>query len=309
MRKFFACLPALALLFALAACGGESTPASGTTAAEEGITTAWDGGAATWEGTTAEDESTTETDDTTQPGDDATTEPGDESSAGSAPGAVPTDTAGIIRYYNEALGKTPMQRSSYERTMTEITGFAKALGITILDEPYLHWNPDLEPYIFEEDKVARPGDLVALEAAWVAGAKSSVSGGTATLTITMKNHALDPVFDPKPGARGYVSTIDKATASALVVDASFALADSVIGPIYPNPLREVTVTDAQCGLSDGKYAVTIDIETGKIKTLTFTGTQRVEGNARCRLNIPIIPASANAFVTLQGNLSAVYAPK
>jgi len=27
------------------------------------------------------------------------------------------------------------------------------------------------------------------------------------------------------------------------------------------------------------------------------------------LNIPLIPASANAFVTLRGNLEAVYAPK
>jgi len=311
MKKFFACLLALAFMFAFAACRGQNKPASGETAADtEAPTTAWDGGETTLEGTTAENESTTEADDTTQPDDDtATTEPGEETPAESAPGAVPADTAGILRYYNDALKKTPMQRSSYEREMIKITALVKAIGFTILDDPNMQWNPDLGAYIFEEDKTARPSDLVALEAAWVADAKSSVSGGTATLTITMKNHALDPVFDPKPGARGYVSTIDKATATQLVIDAAFTLADSIIGPIYPNPIKEVTVTDSQCGLSGGKYVVAIDTATGKIKSLTFTGTQQVEGNAKCRLNIPIIPASANAYVTLQGNLTAVYAPK
>jgi len=306
MKKLFACILALAFVFAFAACGGGDTPAAGETAAGTQAATIGSSGETAQEGTTAEGESVTEADAATQPDDAA--EPDDNPSTERAPGAVPTDTAGILRYYNDALQKTPMQRSSYERTMTEITGFAKALGITILDEPYLHWNPDMEPYTYEADKAARPSDLVVLEAGWVTDAKSSVKGGTATLTITMKDYALDPDFDPIPGARGYVSTIDKATAAALVVDASFALAESVIGPIYPHPLKEVTVTDSQCGLSSGKYVVAIDTETGTIKSLAFTGTQRVEGNAKCRLNIPIFPASAYAFVTLQGNLTAVYVP-
>ena len=307
MKRLFACL--LALTFAFAACRGQDRPASGETGAgAEAVTTAWeDFGETMPEETTIPDESAAATD--TDPDDADATQPGEDASTDGTPGAVPADVAGILRYYNDALKKTPMQRTSYQRTMTRITGFAKALGFTILDEPNLQDNPDLEPYVYEEDKATRPGDLVALEAGWVAGAKSSVSGNTATLTITMKDYALDPDFDPKPGTRGYVSTIDKATAVGLVVDASFALAESVIGPIYPHPLKEVTITDAQCGMSNGKYAVTIDIDTGKIQSLAFTGSQQVEGNAKCRLNIPIIPASANAFVTLQGNLTAAYAPE
>jgi len=289
MKKAFACTLALGLLLAFAACGGRGGEAPASVIEAE-ITTA------------APDTATVP---------ETTTVPGEEPSVAAAVSetGVPGDTAGVIQYYNEALGQTPMRRTLYTRTMTKITGFAKALGITILDEPNLQDNPDLGPYVYEEDRATRPSDLVALEPGWVSDAKASVKDSEAVLTITMKGHGLDPNFDPKPGAWGYVSTIDKATATGLVVDASFALADSVIGPIYPHPLREVTVTDAQCGMGSGKYTVVIDTDTGRIKSLTFTGTQQVEGNAKCRLNIPIIPASANAFVTLQGNLVATYAPK
>jgi len=290
MKKLLACLLALMFVFAFAACAGKPTSETITTegAAVEETTT---------EGMTTEDSAT-----------ETTTTEGVSTEAGEVPG-VPTDTAGILRYYNEALKKTPMQRKSYQREMIKITALVKAIGITILDDPNMQWNPDLGAYIYEEDKAARPSDLAALEAGWVADAKSSVSGDTATLTITMKNHGLDPDLDPKPGTRGYVSTIDRDTAVQLVVDAAYTLANSIIGPIYPNPIKEVTVSNSQCGMSNGKYVVTVDTGSGKIKALTFTGSQQVEGNAKCRLNIPIIPASANAYVTLQGNLTAVYAPK
>jgi len=91
----------------------------------------------------------------TNPGGDSSTAPG------ASVGTVPTDAAGIVRYYNEAMAKTNMQRTFYKHTMTKITGFAKAIGITILDEPDLQDNPDVMPYVHFEDKTIQPSDLVA----------------------------------------------------------------------------------------------------------------------------------------------------
>ena len=307
MKKFLACVMALAFVLAFAACGanGGEEPASVSAGAE---TT---GAAPEPSGdTTAANAATAPVETTTEAGPETTaaTTAVEESSetAAASTGNVPADTAGIIRYYNEALAKTPMRRSAYKRDMTKITGFAKAIGITIMDEQYLEQNPDVMPYVHYEEKTPAPSDLVALEAGWVKDAKSSVSGSTATLVITMKNYGLEPGFDPKPGARGYVSTLDKEAVVTQVCEIAMALAASVISP---KALKEVTVTDSVFGQCDGKYTVAVDTATGKIKTLTFTGTQFAEGNAKCVLNIPLIPAAANAFVTLRGNLEGVYTPK
>ena len=293
MKKHLVCLIALTFAFMLAACGGAP-------AADVAGTQAISAEHAATEGTTIE---MTITEETTTEG--MSTADASSIDSGESP-PVPTDTAGIIRYYNEALAKTDMQRISYKRSMTKITGFAKALGITILDEPDLQDNPDVMPYVHDKDNAIRPSDLAALNADWVADAKSTVRGSDAVLTIAMRNHAVNPDLDPKPGVRGYVSTLDRATVEPLVCEVSMALAAAVISP---NALKEVNVTNSSFGLSDGKYSVVIDISTGKIKSLTFTASQQVEGNAKCVLNIPLIPASANALVTLRGNLTAVYAPK
>jgi hypothetical protein len=295
---------ALAFLFAFAACGGNGgeKPANAPTDGEITTTAPQSAGETTTQDTSASGETTTQ-DSEPEPGGATTTEPGEGASTATG---VPTDMAGVIRYYNEALAKTPMQRTSYTRTMTKITALVKALFLTIMDEPYLHLNDDVKPYVYYEDKTARPSDLTALEAGWVKDAKASVSGSTATLTITMKDYGLDPDFDPKPGLRGYVSTLDRATVEPLVVEVAMALAASVISP---NALRDVQVLNSVFGQSGGKYTVSVDTETGRIKALTFTGSQVAEGNAKCVVNIPLIQASANAFVTLQGDLVAVYAPK
>ena len=301
MRKLLACVLALAFLFAFVACGDNGGKEANGPTDEEITTTAPESAGETTAEDISADETTTQ-DSESEPGDATTTEPGEDAATG-----MPTDTAGVIRYYNEALAKTPMQRTSYTRTMSKITALVKALfGLTIMDDPYLHLNDDVKPYVYYEDKTARPSDLTALEAGWVKDAKASVSGGTATLTITMKDYGLDPNFDPKPGLRGYVSTLDRATVEPLVIEVAMALVASIISA---NALKEVQVLNSVFGQSGGKYTVSVDTDTGKIKSLTFTGSQFAEGNAKCVLNIPLIPASANAFVTLQGDLVAVYAPK
>jgi len=288
MKKLLARAITLALVFTLAACGepGKEGPTSAT-AGEDTTTT---------QASPASSEDTA----TTAPGDDPTQPP-------AAPAAsIPTDMAGIIRYYNGALARTPMRRTVYRRAMTKVTVHAKALGIPFLNDQNLQEDNRLKPYVYFEEHTDRPSDLPALEADWVKGAKSSVSGSTATLAITLRNHELDPSYDPKPGTKGYVSILDKATIVAEVTEIAMAVSSAVIGP---NALKEVAVLDSSFGQCDGQYIITIDTDTGRIKGLTFTGTQFVEGNVKCVINIPLIPASAIAFVTMRGNVEGVYAPK
>lgn len=296
MKKLLACVLAPALVLAFAACGDKRGEEPTAAATHTAVATAAPEPSGE---TTAPPEPTGLIDTTT-----AIAAPSGSSAVPSD--SIPADTAGIVRYFNDALAKTPMQRISYRRTMTKVTAVVKAIGITILDDQNLHLNDDVMPYVHHEDKTSAPSDLVALEAGWVKDAKSSVDGAVATFTITMKDYALEPGFDPKPGRRGYVSTLDREAVVTQVSEIAMVLAASVIGP---KALREVKVLDSAFGQSGGKYTVTVDTATGKIKALAFTGTQSVEGNAKCVLNIPLIPASANAFVTLRGNLEASYAPK
>jgi len=295
MKKLIACLLALAFVFALAACNGENAPTAGETTAEEGVaTTAWDGGETTLEETTIPDETTAEGN-TTDPGNDATTQPDGSSSI--APGAVPTDTAGIIRYYNEALAKTPMQRTSYSRIMTKVTAHA----LLVINEENLQDDESIKAMGNVVERENRPSDLVPLNSGWVSGAQSELRGNTAILTIALRDYSLDPDFQARAGERGYVSTLDKPMVTTMVIDAAIILAGGL--------LREVEVTAASMGQSGGIYTVTIDIATGEIVDLRFRCTQFAEGRARCRVNIPLVPAWVNATVTLRADMASVYAPK
>ena len=280
MKKLLACALTLAFALAFAACGDTGKEEPATTQASPA---------------SSEDAA-------------ATTAPdGDPSGAPAPPGTdLPSDTAGVIRYYNDALARTPMQRVAYKRTMTKVTVLAKALGIPFLNEQDLQEDSRVKPYVYFEEHTDQPSDLPALEAGWVREAKISVSGGTAALVITLRNHDPAPNYDPKPGTKGYVSILDKATIIAEVSEMAMAISSAVIGP---NALKEATVTDSSFGQWDGKYTVAIDTATGRIQALTFTGTQYAEGNVKCVVNIPLIPASANVFVTMRGNLEGVYAPK
>ena len=74
-------------------------------------------------------------------------------------------------------------------------------------------------------------------------------------------------------------------------------------------VKQVAVTDSAYGLSDGVYTIMIDTATGKLVRVAFTGTQFAQGNVKCVVNIPLIPASANAFVTMRGTPEGVYLPE
>ena len=293
MKKLLVCLLALSLIFALAACGdtgGGETAAAGETTTDAAITES-----------TAMETETTEPETTTEEitADAATTETaaGETAAQGDAP-AVPADTAGIVAYYNAALGKTRMQRVSYKRTMMKIAARA-AFGI--LNEQNLQDDPGVQELGNVDETKTAPSDLVALQAGWVTEAGSSVSGNAATLTIRLKERAMDQndtAFNPKPGTNGYVSTVDKPTAEQLVIDSAMALSGGI--------LSRVDVTRTVFGLSGGVYTVTVDTSTGKIKNVRFSVTQSAEGDAKCRVSI--VPLSVSASVTMRWDTAAAYAP-
>ena|GEM_PF-2673558 len=311
MKKLRACMLVLTFAFAFVACGrgnggGETT----TTGPDASVNGTLPGETTTTppEDSTTEGQSGSNGENTTAPSDDESTTASPSGPAETKPGqtTIPQDKAGIIAYYNAALAKTPMQRTSYKRTMTKITALAKPLGITLIDEQNLQDNGDVIPLANTTDTKIAPSDLLKLEADWIKDAKCELKGSDAVLTITLKDYALDPVFDPKPGTKGYVSTLDKKTAEDLVCEVSMALGKAILGE---GVLKEIDPTQSSFGQSNGKYMVTVDTVSGKIKSLTFSGMQFAEAKAKCKVNIPLVPASVTANVTLRGDFTAVYAPK
>lgn len=295
MRKTLACLLALTLALALAACGGKPTAEQGAQAqptSAEAIPES-----AAFE-TNADETTASPIETETESGLTETETAADETTAvGSDPAVpsdVPTDTAGILAYFNAALGKTSLRRASFQRTMTKVTAKA-AFGL--VDEENLQDWRSVQALANADETKSAPSDLVALRPDWVARASSNVSGGTATLTIRLKDHALAAI-DPKPGTYGYVSTIDKATAVQMVIDAAIILTDGI--------LTSANVTQALFGLEKGVYTAEIDTQTGKLKSVRFTGTQSAAGEAKCRASI--IPVPGNANITLRGDMIATYLP-
>ncbi|MCL2300156.1 MAG: hypothetical protein FWC27_08445 [Firmicutes bacterium] len=267
MKKLFVCAAALALLISLAACGGK--PEASTPATTEAIETT-----AEPESTSIQDESEIEEDQLP---------------------ALPTDTAGIAAYYNTALGNTKLRRASFKRTMTKVTSWA-VLGL--VDEQDMQDWPSVQRLANVDETKSAPSDLAALRPEWVREASAREDGGTAALTIRLKDHPFEEI-DPKPGTYGYVGTIDKPTAEKMVFDASVILTNGI--------LTSADVTKALFALTGGVYTVSIDTQTGKIISVRFSATQAADGEAKCRA-ISIAPIPGKATVTLKGDMTATYVP-
>ena len=270
MKKLIVCILALALIFSLAACGGKAEPVQGAEAT-------------TIAATTEEIETTTEHESETSP------------AAEGEVSALPTDMAGLVAYYNAALGNTKMQRASFQRTMTKVKSWA-VLGL--VDEQDMQDWPSVQRLANVDETKPAPSDLVALRPDWVREASGKEDGDTATLTIRLKDHPYEEI-DPKPGTYGYVGTLDKATAEVMVFDASVILTNGI--------LTSADVTKALFALTGGVYTVAIDTQAGTVKTVRFSATQAADGEAKCRA-ISIAPIPGKATVFLQGDMAATYVP-
>jgi len=280
MKKLTVCILALVLGLTLVGCGGkpEFATAAPTTIPAVAVETS----------------ETTQAESTLAGGADeaeATAEGETETSAGD----VPTDMAGIVAYYNAALGKTAMRRASFKRTMTKVASWA-VWGL--VDEPDMQDWPSVKRLANVDETKSAPSDLVALRPEWIREASASESDSTATLTIRLKDHAFEEI-DPKPGTYGYLVTLDKATAEQMVFDASVILTNGV--------LTSADVTKALFSLTDGVYTVAIDTQTGKITNVRFSGTQAADGEAKCRA-VSIAPIPGKATVFLKGDMAATYMP-
>ena len=288
MKKCLTALLALSLAFTLAACGKDKPAAADpetTTGEIPEITTTE---STTIEGTTVE---STPVEGTTIEGTTI------EGATGEAL-AVPTDTAGVIAYYNAALARTNMRRAAYKRTMTKITAWA-ALGI--LNEQNLQDDPGVQNLGNVDETKNAPSDLVPLQAGWVREAAAGAKDGKVTLTIKLKNRDLNPddtAFNPKPGTNGYVSTVGKEDAEDLVIGSATILAGGI--------LSKVAVTRTAFGLADGIYTAVVDAESGKLERVSFTSVQIAEGDAKC--TVSIVPISVTANTTLRWDSTGTYLP-
>ena len=279
MKKLTVWLLALAIALALAACGKKP-------AAEEAAVPP-----TTIEATTAEI-ITTEAASTDSAAAEQTTT---EAVAEGEPLAVPTDTAGVIAYYNAALGKTNMRRASFKRTMTKVKSWA-VLGL--VDEQDMQDWPSVQRLANVDETKSAPSDLVALRSDWVREASAKEGDVTVTLTIRLQDHDYAEI-DPKPGTYGYLATLDKPTAEVMVFDASVILTNGI--------LTSADVTKALFALTDGIYTVAVDTQTGKLKSVRFSCTQAADGEAKCRA-VSIAPIPGKATVFLQGDMVATYVP-
>ena len=271
MKKSLVCTLVLALAFALAACGKTAAPEAAPPMSTEPAA-----------GKPTE----------TTPAESTWAYP-DETETGA--GEVPSDMAGVVAYYNTALGRTAMRRATFQRTMTKVSSWA-VWGL--VDEPDMQDWPSVKRLANVDETKTAPSDLVPLRPEWVREASGSESGGTATLTIRLKDNPFAEI-DPKPGTYGYVGTMDKAMAEQMVFDASVILTNGV--------LTSADVTKALYALTDGNYTITIDTQTGKIKSVRFTGTQAADGEAKCKA-VSIAPIPGKATVFLKGDLVATYTP-
>lgn len=313
MKKILAALLALSMVLVFTACKDktedETTTTTTTEATANNDTTGTADPTAT-DTTASTDPTATDTTGSTDPTATDTSAPtsGSESepTATTPPpvGGTSVDLSSkdkIIEAYNKGLQNISIQRTSYKRTLTKGSAVAKVIGLQLIDDQNLHNNDEVKKRANVDEKANKASDLVQLTGSQVKSATSSVSGNTATLTITLNN--TSPA-SPQSGTDGYVGILDNATTKNLIVSIATELSSGLPAGIK---LVSVDITEMNMGLSDGKYIVTMDTATGKIKTVTFTGNQGGDAKASCKAKAGLtvtVPATAELVVAYNATYSA-----
>jgi hypothetical protein len=171
---------------------------------------------------------------------------------------VPSDKAGIINLYNTALGKSSgLKRTSYKRTLTQCK-----VGFPVGDKTN---DSKVQALANRNDTTPAASDLVKLNEAMVASASSRVDGKTAVLEIALNQKDSDK--NVKKGDGGYVGIVDFAETSELVKN----IAKEALGldtALKDNPVYHLT---------EGKYIVKINLDTGAITGVEFSCQEGGEG--------------------------------
>lgn len=188
---------------------------------------------------------------------------------------LPTDKSGIINLYNSALDKTSgIKRTSYTRKLT-------LCKITMLGDKTN--DPKVQELSAMDDKNPAASNLVKLNDSMVSNASAKEEGGNFIFEITLGNHSSGQNI--KNGDGGFVGMVEFNETKSLVK----SIAKEALGldvDMKDNPKYE---------LSAGKYTITIDSQSGKLKNVKHSFTEGGEGKVSI------------ATVTLSIDLTAEYA--
>lgn len=293
MKKNLARLLALgmsiALVFSLAACGGNGDEPDTTDPSTEAITQ--DEGATNNEGDSTPVES----------GSDSASEGGSDAAPN---GAVtkPASKDAAVSLYNSAVKKIGSLKATYSRTFLD-GNLSLSDGMKVNLGKDDAWNHAVVKYNFDKSNAALPADktkLVAVSAGDIASYTASESDNAVTIDFKLNTKSGSGLTS---GAGGYMYLIDKDEAQSVIkaVANSDKKADGNGqngGFALPG---SISVESADITMSNGTLSVTIDKASGKIKTAKLYVKETLKGAAKYKILVTL-----NVTANISGEATVNY---
>lgn len=286
LAKLLALGMSVALVFSLAACGGDESTEADTTTTEAAITTE-----APAEPATGESESVSES--------------GEQPTGTSDAPAVPTDTAGVIDLLNSAVDKIGSTSATYDRAIAKSGGAISALGYDAIKfeaegDDSGRWNYTVLSANFDKSGEALPGDKTSfskVDAGSVASATATDNGDTISVSISLKDTTIEQSDSDTGrtagfGTGGYMYFINfEETASVVknvVGDPKYDSATGTGGFALPAS-DKISLNKATFSLSGGKLEATIDKASGKLTKASLSFSESIAAKA----TYVVAPVTAN----------------
>lgn len=279
MKKIIAMLLAFAMLFAFAACGGNSNEEDTTTTTEDIFAGLED---EVTEAPSADDATEAASDDASEPASDDASEPASddaseaasdestEASTEAAAGLNSSDVAEVVAYYAAAVAKTNRVTDTESMALAaDITGdgfIGAVLGLA---------QPIVESVLADQGGTKERGipgsdDGVArLQVGDVTKAVAKSSNGKTTIAIQLKDQVDGPdAADGKtvgPVARG-IGTLGSIDGALDALGATISSGRDTVKLTYKNATIKVVVDEATGKIVDGswKYDIDVDIANAEI---------------------------------------------
>lgn len=303
MKKKIARLLALgmsiALVFSLAACGGDAETGN-TTTDPEAISSAI-GGETSAESVPGE----TGADPAAPGAEDPTQAPGSGTGGDSTTVTVPTNTAGVISLFNSAVDKIASASAKYDRAIAKSGGSISAMGADVIKfdangNENARWNYTVLSGNFDRTGASLAADKTAfskLDSGSVSGATATDNGSTITLNISLKDTTVNQSSDQNGKTTGFGQ-------GGYMYFINFEETDSIVrnvvgGPKYNGDTKQggfdlpgsgtVRLKSGTFSLSGGKMTAIIDKASGKLTSATLSFSENIQGEA----SYLSLPASAN----------------
>ena len=255
MKKILALLLACSMLFAFAACGG-NTDAETTTAAPEETTVA--------EETTAVEETTMASEETTVA--EETTAAEETTVAEETTGAALSTTEEIVAFYNAAVVKTdeagPTEGASQMKLSGDITGDGVIGAILSVLTPAAE--KALAKNSTPTDDIPGRGTLKASD---VKSATATSSNGKITIKIVLKDQTDGPDGDPENGgpvARG-IGTLGSIESALKELGATLESGRDTVKLTYTDAYINCTVDEETGMVTGGTWHHLVKIHVGDAK--------------------------------------------